>query len=179
MEPKEPLRLSADFLNEPVDLTVKANAQIRIYGGIIGNRIPKLRVGFGWITCLTGQRSCGCVRGFFEWDALNFAGLNSSMRRSISAFQAASASGSLAWSSADRRLTNSPTFSGGQCRASSTICSNVSGTGYITRFRSWIQCSKSWAAEKSYPTRFPLQSPNHRDKPSSHPRGDPDAGEVK
>src|SRR4051794_21305332 len=44
---KEALRLSADILNESVDLTIKANAQIWIYGGMISYRILKLRVGFG------------------------------------------------------------------------------------------------------------------------------------
>src|SRR5947207_3622784 len=53
------------------------------------------------------------------------------MRRSISAFQAASISGSLACRSSVRRPTSSPTFSGGQWRVSSTICSRVSGTVLI------------------------------------------------
>src|SRR5438128_3836744 len=53
------------------------------------------------------------------------------MRRSISAFQAASVSGSLACRSSVRRPTSSPTFSGGQWRVSSTICSRVSGTVLI------------------------------------------------
>src|SRR6266545_4240448 len=53
------------------------------------------------------------------------------MRRPISCFQAASVSGSLACRSSVRRPTSSPTFSGGQWRVSSTICSRVSGTVLI------------------------------------------------
>jgi hypothetical protein len=57
----------------------------------------------------------------------------SAKRRRVSSFQAWSMAGSAGCNASVRRSTNSPTFSGGQWRASSTICSSVSGTVLIIR----------------------------------------------
>ena len=129
MKSREPIRVAADFLCDPLYFSFEPVAQIAVDQCVKLNRAEKFLA-----RCRMEYRSLHRARMRFARANSSSAGIPwtlpvwiSSTRRLISAFHAASVSGSLACKSSVSRPTSSPTLSGGHWRTSSIIWSNVIG----------------------------------------------------
>jgi len=113
----------------------KSSAQLRADAGVALGRLGIFLIRFGMkgacfhrptirpMRAETASPSTACTVPFSI----------SATRRRASCLEASSLSGSTVCNSSVRRSTNSPTFAGGQWRASSTICSSVIGTSRTIR----------------------------------------------
>ena len=121
--------LAANLADEPFDFIVEAAAEFWSDGGVVFNStgIFLTRIGMKDVRFNRPRVLRMRARTFSAGMPFTLPLWISSMRRSISVFQAASISGSLACRSSVSRPTSSPTRSGGQCRVSSTISSSVIG----------------------------------------------------
>src|SRR5262249_31107093 len=125
----EAFRLVTDFVDQPLDLVIKLVAQFGIDCRVILNGAHIFLTRFRMKGMPLHRPRMRRMRAETSspgtpWTSPAWI---SSIRRLISACQATAVSGSLACKSSVNRLTNSTTFSGAQRRASSTICSTVSG----------------------------------------------------